>query len=123
MPRLKKLFSALKSAGAAANWLHIAGPADSIYPYYPEAGVDIANVDYCVDPLHARRILPRTCLDGTIRPLAFVESTPDAIFAESAGLLKLFPPGGGFILSSGCEIPPEANPDNVAAMVAAAREN
>jgi uroporphyrinogen decarboxylase len=119
LPRLTRLFSALKRAGSLANWLHIAGPAETIYPYYPEAGVEIANVDYCTDPLNARRILPRTCLNGNLKPLSFVEATPHDIAAESAALLDQFGRSGGFILSSGCEIPPESNPDNVAAMVAA----
>jgi uroporphyrinogen decarboxylase len=121
LPRLTRLFTAFKSAGALANWLHIAGPAESILPYYPEAGVDIANLDYCIDPLHARRILPRTCLDGNLKPLSFVEAAPEDIAAESAGLLEMFGSPGGFILSSGCEIPPESRPANVAAMAAAPR--
>jgi uroporphyrinogen decarboxylase len=121
LPRLKRLFSAFKSGGALANWLHIAGPADTIFPYYPEAGVDIANFDYCIDSLRARKILPRTCLDGNIKPLSFVDAAPGDIAAESARLLELFDSGGGFILSSGCEIPPESKPENVAAMVSAAR--
>lgn len=119
LPRLKRLFSALKSGGSLANWLHIAGPAETIYPFYPEAGVDIANFDYCIDPLRARQILPRTCLDGNIKPLSFVEATPNDIARESAGLLELFSARGGFILSSGCEIPPESKSENVAAMVRA----
>jgi len=46
LPRLTRVFAAFKEKGAMANWLHIAGPAETIYPYYPEAGVDIANADY-----------------------------------------------------------------------------
>lgn len=119
LPRTKKLFSAFKSGGSLANWLHIAGPAETIYPYYPEAGVDIANFDYCIDPLRARQILPRTCLDGNIKPLSFVEATPNDIAKESARLLELFSLHGGLILSSGCEIPLEAKSENVVAMVRA----
>ncbi|HXE95329.1 MAG TPA: uroporphyrinogen decarboxylase family protein [Dongiaceae bacterium] len=121
LPRLKRLFSVFKSAGAAASWLHIAGPADAIFPYYPEAGVEIANFDYCVDPLRASRILPRTCLDGNIKPISFVDDAPEDIAAESSRVLRLFKGRNGLILSSGCEIPPESSPDNVAAMIATSR--
>jgi uroporphyrinogen decarboxylase len=121
MPRLQKLFSALKEAGAAASWLHIAGPAGPILPLYPQCGVDIANFDYCVSPLEAQQAVPHTCLDGNIKPLSFVEATPEVIAEESSRLLNAFASRGGFILSSGCEIPPEAKPENVAAMVSAAR--
>ncbi len=121
MPRLQKMFSALKEAGGAASWLHIAGPAGPILPFYPQCGVDIANFDYCVSPLDAQQAVPHTCLDGNIKPLSFVEATPEVIAEESSRLLNAFASRGGFILSSGCEIPPEAKPENVAAMVSAAR--
>lgn len=122
LPRLRKVFAAFKHAGAVANWLHIAGPAQPILSFYPEAGIDIANIDYEVDPLNARRALPQMCLDGNIKPLAFVEATPDVIADESSRLMNLFADRGGFIMSSGCEIPPESKPENIAAMVAATRE-
>ena len=122
LPRLKRVFAAFKQAGAAANWLHIAGAVEPILPFYPQAGAEIANMDYCVAPARAMQALPQTCLDGNIKPLSFVEATPDEIAAESADLLRLFAGRGGFILSSGCEIPPESRPDNIAAMVLAARQ-
>ncbi len=122
LPRLRKVFAAFKLAGAAANWLHVAGPAEPILSLYPQAGVDIANIDYEVDPEDARRALPQTCLNGNIKPLAFVEATPDVIADESSRLMNLFGDRGGFIMSSGCEIPPESRPENISAMVAAARE-
>ncbi|MBF0469152.1 MAG: uroporphyrinogen decarboxylase family protein [Desulfamplus sp.] len=121
LPRLAKLFAAFKNAGSLANWLHIAGPVDSILPYYPGAGVNIANFDYCVTPETAMAKLSQLCLDGNIKPLSFVVSEPADIKAASAVLLKAFSGRGGFILSSGCEIPPESRPENVTAMVMAAR--
>ena len=121
LPRLRRVFQALAEAGAAANWLHIAGPVNAILPFYPQAGVQIANVDYCVKPSDAARLLPTTCLDGNIRSLAFVDETPADIEAGAAELLRSFRDRGGFILSSGCEIPPESAPQNIAAMVHAAR--
>jgi uroporphyrinogen decarboxylase len=121
LPCLQKVFTALKEAGAAANWLHISGPAMTILPFYSRLGVDIANIDYCVDPLEAQQALPQTCLDGNIKSISFVEATPEMIADESSLLLDVFASRGGFILSSGCEIPPEAKPENVAAMVFATR--
>lgn len=121
LPRHKKLFSALKQAGATANWLHIAGCAAPILENCPLAGVDIANFDFCVSPAEAQSRLPKTCLDGNVKPLLFVDGQPDEVAEESAILLESFRERGGFILSSGCEIPPEAKPENVKAMVDAAR--
>ena len=121
LARLSRVFASFKEAGAIANWLHIAGPADPILCYYPQAGVDIANIDYNVDPLVAQQALPQTCIDGNIKSLSFVEATPEEIAAESVRLMDLFADRGGFILSSGCEIPPESKPENIAAMVSATR--
>jgi uroporphyrinogen decarboxylase len=42
---------------------------------------------------------------------------------ECRRLAALFEARGGFILSSGCEIPLEARPENVAAMVAAVQSD
>lgn len=121
LPRLKKVFASFKKAGGASNWLHIAGPTNPILSFYPRAEVQIANFDYCVNSLDAQRALPHTCLDGNIKPLSFIEAMPKEISNASSGLLNRFADRGGFILSSGCEIPPESKPENVAAMVLAVR--
>lgn len=121
LPRLQELLARLREAGAMANWLHITGPTEPILPLYPSAGVDIANIDYLVQPAAAMRALPETCVDGNIKPLSLVESTPDAIVAESRSLLNLFANRGGFILSPGCEVPLKSRPENIAAMVSATR--
>lgn len=119
-PRLRRVFQVLAEAGAPASWLHIAGPVQSILSYYEPAGVSIANFDYCVNPDDARRRLPKTCLDGNVRPIAFVDSSPADIKSQSKDLLDAFRDRGGFILSSGCEIPPESAPDTISALVSAA---
>ncbi len=120
LPRLKRVFGAFAAAGATTGWLHIAGPAKPILPFYPQAGAGIANFDYCISAEEAQSQLPTTCLDGNIRSLAFVDSTSACIGASADALVQAFGDRGGFILSSGCEIPAESRPENVAAMVKAA---
>lgn len=121
MPRLQRIFSAVKSQGAIANWLHITGQTDAILPLYKEMGIDIANIDYCVEPSKAMELLPNICLEGNIKPLLFVDATAEEIYKESRQLINLFAKRGGFILSSGCEIPPEAKPENIEAMIKAVK--
>jgi uroporphyrinogen decarboxylase len=119
-PRVARLFAALEEAGALGNWLHIAGRSGAILPRYSALGADIACFDYCVDP---RTLMPALeeggplCLAGNLRPLGFVTGSAEDVARESAELLRLFERRGGFILSSGCEIPPESREANVAAMV------
>jgi uroporphyrinogen decarboxylase len=121
LPRLKKVFRAFAGAGAVANWLHIAGPIKPIMSCYPKASVNMANFDHCVSAEDAGNELPDTCLTGNLRPLAFTKARPEDIETEALNLLTTFRGRGGFILSSGGEIPPESSPENVAAMVRAAR--
>lgn len=122
LPRLQRLFAAFRQAGTLANWLNTAGPTAGTLPYYPAAGADIANFDYYVGPQQAQQLLPNTCLDGNLKSLLFVEATPDEVSAAASLLISAFADRGGFLLSSGCEIPLEAKPENIAAMVAACRD-
>lgn len=122
LPRLKKLFSELKDAGALSGWLHIAGPIAPILPFYEETGAGIFNFDYCVGPDEIMKAAPGLCFDGNIKSLDFETEEPESIFNQSLRLQQLFSTRGGFILSSGCEIPPGSRPENVAALVSATRE-
>jgi uroporphyrinogen decarboxylase len=122
LPRLEKVFEAFKQAGALAQWLHIAGPAQSILPFYPQAGANIANFDYYVSPDKAQSLLPHTCLNGNIKSFSFVEGSPEEIRAEASRLMRSFDGRRGFILSSGCEIPPESKRENIEALVRASRD-
>jgi len=123
VPRIAALNAAFKAAGALATWLHIAGDVTPILPSYERTGADIVNLDYEVDPEQAGRILPRACLEGNVRSLAFVLGAADEVAAEGRRLVTRLNARGGFILSSGCEIPPEARPENIAALVSAVRES
>jgi uroporphyrinogen decarboxylase len=116
-PRLRRLNQGLKDCRALATWLHIAGPVAPILPSYAGCGVDIANVDYCVDLRQARAAAPGVCLEGNLRSLAFVDEEPETIAQAADELLDCA--GPGFILSSGCEIPPEARPDCIRALTGA----
>jgi uroporphyrinogen decarboxylase len=116
-PRLQRLNQGLRDCGALATWLHIAGPVAPILQSYAGCGVDIANVDYCVSLPQARAAAPGLCLEGNLRSLAFVDAEPETIAQAAAGLLE--DAGPGFILSSGCEIPPEARPECIRALTGA----
>lgn len=119
-PRLTALIAGLRAAGALLTWLNIAGPTASILPHYAVIGADIATFDYYVAAVEARRLLPRTCLAGNLKSLDFLEPTPAAIALQARQLIDAFADRGGYILSSGCEIPPESDPANLAALAEAA---
>jgi len=118
-PRVARLFASFRRAGALASWIHIAGRTAPLLPWYRRLGADLACFDYCVDPEPLARAdgESRICVVGNLRPLDFVTGDAAGIARDAAALLRLFEGRGGFILSSGCEIPPEAREPNVAALV------
>lgn len=123
LPRLTQLMSALRQEGAAFTWLNIAGPTAGILDCYPRIGADIATFDYYVDADEACRLLPRTCLAGNLKSLDFLDAEPEAVEQQARALVATFHARGGFLLSSGCEIPPEAASANISAIGAALRED
>jgi uroporphyrinogen decarboxylase len=106
----------LRAAGTLTTWLNIAGPTAPILPHYAGIGAAIATFDYYVEPAAARRLLPHTCLLGNLTSLDFLAPSPQALTAQARRLIAAFADRGGYILSSGCEIPPEAGEANVAAL-------
>jgi uroporphyrinogen decarboxylase len=121
-PSLSRIRLALAAAGAAGTWLHIAGGTDSIMSSCRSIGVQVVNFDYDVTPESAISALPDVCLDGNVKSLSFCSGSPREVSQRSGGLLRAFEKRGGFILSSGCEIPLEANPECIHAMVETVRE-
>lgn len=119
LPLLHEIFDAFRDKGAIANWLHITGNAQPLIGYYPQAGTDIVNLDYCVDLSKAMEELPRVCINGNIKPLSFVQDNPADITHAAQTLVELFSDRGGYILAPGCEIPLEAKPENISALVSA----
>ena len=115
-PRLRRLMAGLRAAGTLTTWLNIAGPTAPILPHYAEIGAAIATFDYYVEPATARRLLPQTCLLGNLTSLDFLAPSPQALTAQARRLIAAFADRGGYILSSGCEIPAEAGEGNVAAL-------
>ena len=121
LPRLTQLMSALRQEGTAFTWLNIAGPTAGILDCYPRIGADVATFDYYVDAEEACRLLPRTCLAGNLKSLDFLDAAPEVVEQEASELVAAFRERGGFLLSSGCEIPPEAVSANIAAIASALR--
>lgn len=78
--------------------------------------------DQETDLVEAKRIIgDHTCLMGNVSPQVLSIGTVDETVAECKKLIDAVGRDGGFILSSGCEVPINAKPENVAAMIDAAR--
>lgn len=67
------------------------------------------------------RVGDRLFLKGNVDPVNTVlRGTPDACRADAQRRLEIAMPGGGYILSTACSVPPHAPPANIHALVEAA---
>jgi uroporphyrinogen decarboxylase len=68
-----------------------------------------------------RRVGGRLFLKGNVDPVGTVlRGTPDAVREDAAWRLAVGAPGGGYVLSTACSVPPGAPPPNVMQLRAAA---
>ena len=68
-----------------------------------------------------RRVGSRLFLKGNVDPVGTVLlGTPEAVLADARRRIETAAPGGGYVLSTACSVPPGAPPENVRALRAAA---
>jgi len=127
-PFEKKVFDAvnpLAHARGAVSLLHICGDTRLILPRMAETGADVLEIDHKVSLAEARRLVGgRTALMGNLDPSGLLlQGSPAEVEAAARAAMRA---GGGieggFILGSGCEVPPKAPLENLRAMVKAAGE-
>ncbi len=83
-------------------------------------GMCIFDPDGQTDIYKIKEVLgDRMCITGDVSPTMLTVASPDEVYRYSRKLIEEIGPSG-FILSSGCAVPPNAKPENVEAMVAAA---
>jgi uroporphyrinogen-III decarboxylase len=63
----------------------------------------------------------RLFLKGNVDPVGTVLlGTPEAVLGDAARRVAIGAPGGGYVLSTACSVPPAAPPSNVMQLHAAA---
>jgi len=124
LPNLKRLLEAMVGEGITpvlhfdAEWTRVLHLLRQL-----PAKKCLLALDQLTDMYKAKEILgDHTCLMGNIAPQLLALGTVDEVVAECRRLIEVVGKGGGFILSSGCEVPYNAKPENVAAMLEVARE-
>jgi uroporphyrinogen-III decarboxylase len=75
------------------------------------------------DMKKAKQVLgDKVCIYGNVPAAKMVFGTPDEVDEYCRNLIQDCAPGGGFILGTECEVPWDARPENVRAMIAAAKK-
>jgi len=115
--------TAIREAGGVPS-LHICGATSPILGMMVATGARIVELDYLVDLEFAKReIGGSVCIEGNVNPTrALFAGRPGDVERETRECITKAGQGGGFILSSGCEVPMNAPMENVRAMVLAARK-
>ena len=122
-PYLKRLSDHIhKNAGGIPAALHICGKTKPSWTAMLEAEFDFWSLD-AVDLGEARKAVGhRVALMGNVVPANLLKNTPEQIDAEAREICEKMGDMSGFILSSGCELPINTPPENVDALINAARK-
>ncbi len=121
-PYLRPLAERIKGAGLPCI-LHICGRTSKLLERMRSTGASALSLDV-IDLAEAKaRVGEEVCLIGNVRPAeTLLKGTPADVAREARGCIEAAGDNpGGFILSSGCEVPLETPPENLLAMMEAAR--
>ncbi|NPV54471.1 MAG: hypothetical protein HPY71_13310 [Firmicutes bacterium] len=122
LPFEQMVFRALADTGCPCV-LHICGDSSRILEAMATSGAQGIEVDYQVDVAEAtKRVGDKVCIIGNLNPAHIMSETPDRVYEESKSIIEACKAVSGFVFASGCTIAPATPPENVHAMVRAARD-
>ena len=114
---------AIIDAGAKV-WFHMDAKWDENLPYFldlPKASC-VFDPDSLTDIVKIKEVLgDHMCITGDVPPALLELGTPEENYNYARKLVELFE-GKGFIMSSGCSVPPRTPLENIKAVIAAAVE-
>lgn len=121
-PYVAELIAGLKKAGARVKY-HACGNTTALLPLFAELDADIINLDSLIDLAEAKRVLgDKVCVKGNVEPAGvMLQGTPETVQEAARRCIREAGTGGGFILSPGCEVPRDTPPENLEALVEAAK--
>ncbi|MHC1769113.1 MAG: uroporphyrinogen decarboxylase family protein [Verrucomicrobiia bacterium] len=107
----------------ALTLLHICGNMTPVLEDMANTGAQILELDSKVSLRSAKeRVGDRVCLMGNLNPVELLlRGTPGEVERAASEAISEAGKHGGFILGSGCEVPVDAPPENLKAMVRIAR--
>lgn len=122
-PYIRKLVEIWTNNGLVVT-LHFDTNWTKNLPYLLELpkGKCICELDSTTDIFKAKEILKdHMCIMGDVPPQLSSHGTPDDMEAYCKKLIDIVGKDGGFILSSGCEVPPDTKYENYKVMIDTAK--
>jgi len=123
-PRLRRIADHIHEVGGGMPAvLHICGKTKPNWNAMLDAEFDIWSLD-AVHLWEAKEAAGhRVVFVGNVVPAHLLNNTPEEIDAEAKGICEnMLDAPRGFILGSGCEVPNNTPPENIDALIAAARK-
>ncbi|MCG7852975.1 MAG: uroporphyrinogen decarboxylase family protein [Methanosarcinaceae archaeon] len=121
-PYLKRLVGLIKRNGVKTI-LHICGDTSDRLESMADTGVDCLSLDEAVDFEHARKTLgPSCCLMGNINTSLMSIGDSEAVKEATREVIEKAGKHGNLLVSGGCGLSSNVPPENMRAMVKAAKE-
>lgn len=127
-PRQFNTFSGRYVSKIIDDWevptiLHICGDTKNIIPEMVKTGCVGISVDSMINMTETINVIPdNILLIGNIDPVKILAyASPEELTVEVNQLLKAMSGRENFVLSSGCDLPPETNLENIALFIKLAR--
>jgi uroporphyrinogen decarboxylase len=123
-PYLKMYADRIIERSGSGPTLHICGNTSRIWSDMADTGATILSLDNQIDLADAKEAVgDRVCLMGNVRPIeTLMKGTREQVLVEAKECLrKAHDNPKGYILSSGCGLPLDTPPENVVALMDAAR--
>lgn len=124
-PYQKGLIAAMKEASGSSPVLHICGNTKKIWQDMADTGAGALSLDNVVDLTEAKQAVgDRVALTGNIRPTETMYlGTPDIVEENVKECLrKAYDSPKGYVLAMGCGLPINTPPENLHALLGAARK-
>jgi uroporphyrinogen decarboxylase len=103
--------------------MHVCGYIDPIMEDLVNLGISALSLD---SPSSLEKMISisrkKIALVGNVATSLFVNGTKEEMETAVRNCIRTAAPGGAYILSSGCELPPNATPDRVSFFIKTARE-
>jgi uroporphyrinogen decarboxylase len=125
LPYLKELTDSIIEYSGKAPSLHICGNTKKIWSFMADSGASALSLDDVIDLEEAKHAVgDRVKLVGNVRPTATMYlGTPDDVENNAKECLgKAYDNPKGYILALGCGLPNDTPPENIHALLHAARK-
>lgn len=124
-PYLKKLVDAIKQVNGRSPSIHICGNTRNIWSDVADAGVGAFSIDDKMDLAQAKEAVGgRIALIGNVKPTETMYlGTPEDVERDARECLKkAWDSPKGYVLALGCGLPNGTPPENIHALLRAARK-